>query len=127
MLEQKMNIFRMRRDSDLIRKILMTVETEPRCEVFNLSRITSYEDEAVYFHTRLLVEKGFLRTYFPDRGEDQPWLCIRLTWEGYDFLDAVRDPVIWRRVKLAAGKAGLWSVETLAAVARAMLIARVET
>ncbi len=116
----------MRRDSDLIRTILLSIEAEPRCEVFSLSRITGYEDEAVHFHTRLLVEKGFLHTYFPARSDDQPWLCIRLTWEGYDFLDAVRDPVIWRRVKQAAGRAGLWSIETLAAVARAMLIARVE-
>lgn len=116
----------MRRDSDLIRTILLSVEAEPRCEVFSLSRITGYADDAVHFHTRLLVEKGFLRTYFPDRSDGQPWLCIRLTWEGYDFLDAVRDPVIWRRVKHAAGKAGLWSIETLAAAARAMLIARVE-
>ncbi|ARR55301.1 hypothetical protein HY78_18570 [Rhizorhabdus wittichii DC-6] len=51
---------------------------------------------------------------------------IRLTWEGYDLLDAIRDPAIWRSVKRAASKVGSWSIETLAALAKAMIVARME-
>lgn len=116
----------MRRDSDLIRAILLAIEKDDRCEVLRLPDIDGYSDEAVHFHARLLVEKGFLKTFFPDRTGKQPWCCIRLTWEGYDFLDAIRDPVIWRSVKRAAGKVGSWSIETLAAIAKSMILARVE-
>ncbi|KQX19050.1 MULTISPECIES: DUF2513 domain-containing protein [unclassified Sphingomonas] len=116
----------MRRDSDLIRAILLAVEADDRCEVLRLPDIAGYTDEAVHFHARLLVEKGFLVTYFPDRTGRQPWVCIRLSWEGYDFLDAIRDPAIWRSVKRAAGKVGSWSIETLAAIAKTMIIAKVE-
>jgi len=116
----------MRRDSDLIRAILLAIEKDDRCEVLRLPDIDGYIDEAVHFHARLLVEKGFLKTFFPDRTGRQPWVCIRLTWEGYDFLDAIRDPMAWRSVKRAAGKVGSWSIETLAAIAKAMILAKVE-
>ena len=116
----------MRRNSDLIRAILLTIEKDERCEVLHIPDIEGYSDEAMHFHARLLVEKGFLKTYFPERTGRQPWTCIRLTWEGYDFLDAIRDPVVWRSVKRVASRAGSWSIETLATVAKAMVVARVE-
>jgi hypothetical protein len=116
----------MRRDSDLIRAILLAIETDDRCEVLRLPDLDGFSDEAVHFHARLLVEKGFLKTYFPDRTGRQPWVCIHLTWEGYDFLDAIRDPEIWRLVKRTAAKVGSWSIETLAAVAKAMIVSRIE-
>jgi hypothetical protein len=116
----------MRRDSDLIRAILLAIEADDRCEVLRLPDIDGYPDEAVHFHTRLLIERGFLQTFFPDRMGMQPWVCIRLTWEGYDFLDNIRDPAVWRTVKRAAAKVGSWSIDTLAAVAKAIILAKVE-
>lgn len=116
----------MQRDSDLIRAILLAIEKDDHCEVLRLPDLDGFTDEAVHFHTRLLIEKGYLKTSLPDRTGRQPWVCIRLTWEGYDFLDAVRDPVIWRLVKRRAGKVGSWSIETLAAVAKAIILAKVE-
>lgn len=62
----------MRRDSDLIRAILLAIEADDRCEVFKLTEITGYADETVHFHTRLLIEKGFLKTFFPHQNERQP-------------------------------------------------------
>lgn len=116
----------MQRDSNLIRAILLAIEADERCEVLRVPHIEGFGDEAVYFHTRLLVEKGFLRTYFPDRVGREPWVCIRLTWEGYDFLDNIRDPAVWRAVKRSANKVGNWSIDTLAAIAKSMILAKVE-
>ncbi len=116
----------MRRDSDLIRSILLAVEADAHCEVLKLPSIEGYTNEAVHFHGRLLIEKGFLATHFPDRTGRQRWICVRLTWEGYDFLDNVRDPKTWRAVKRVATKAGGWSIETLAAIAKSMILTRVE-
>jgi len=116
----------MRRDSDLIRAILLAIEGDDRCEVLRLPSIEGYRDEAVHFHARLLIEKGFLKTHFPDRVGREPWVCIRLTWEGYDFLDNIRDPQVWRAVKRASVKVGSWSIDTLAAIAKAMILAKVD-
>ena len=33
----------------------------------------------------------------------------KLTWEGYDFLDTVRDPEVWKRTKEGASKMGGWT------------------
>ena len=116
----------MRRDSDLIRAILLAVEADERSDVLCIPKIHGYSDDAIDCHTRLLVEKGFLSTYFPDRARGQPWACIRLTWDGYDFLDNIRDPVTWRGVKRSAAKVGSWSIETLAAIAKALILAKIE-
>jgi len=116
----------MRRDSDLIRAILLAVEADERCDVLCIPKLPGFHDDAVDSHTRLLVERGFLATYYPDRARGQPWACIRLTWAGYDFLDNIRDPAVWRSVKRAASKVGSWSIDTLAAVAKAMILAKVE-
>jgi hypothetical protein len=116
----------MRRDSDLIRAILLAIEADERCEILCLPKIDDYDDAMVHFHARLLIEKGLLKTFFPDRTGKQPWVCIRLTWEGYDFLDTIRDPMVWRSVKRAATKVGSWSIETIAAIAKAMILAKME-
>ena len=34
------------------------------------------------------------------------WNIMRLTWEGHEFLDTVRDPEIWRKTKSGAATAG---------------------
>lgn len=116
----------MRRESDLIRAILLAVEADDRCEILRLPKIDYYTKAAVHFHIRLLVEKGYLRTLLPNHAHRSDWLCLSLTWEGYDLLDTIRDPVIWRSVKRTAAKVGSWSIETLAAVAKAIILARVE-
>lgn len=116
----------MRRDSDLIRAILLAVEADDRCEILRLPHIEGFHPEAVHFHARLLVEKGLLQTALPNHSIRQPWMCLRLTWEGYDFLDHIRDPAIWRLVKRSATKVGSWSIETLAVIAKSMILAKME-
>ncbi|MES2494478.1 MAG: DUF2513 domain-containing protein [Pseudomonadota bacterium] len=116
----------MKRDPDLIRAILLAVEADSRCEILHLPSFPNNSRESVHFHVRLLVDKGLLKTPFPDRSVSQDWLCLRLTWEGYDLLDHIRDPAIWRTVKRSAGKVGSWSIETLAAIAKSVILAKVE-
>lgn len=116
----------MLRESDLIRAILLAVEADDRCEVLRLPKIEGYSGQAIHFHTRLLIEKGFLRTLLPDHFRRRDWLCLSLTWEGYELLDTIRDPAVWRSVKRAASKVGSWSIETLAAIAKAVILSQIE-
>ncbi len=37
------------------------------------------------------------------------WIFRQLTWQGHDFIDAVRDPEVWRRTKDGAPKVGGWT------------------
>jgi hypothetical protein len=47
------------------------------------------------------------------------WRAKRLTFQGHEFLDTVRDPEIWRRTKEGASKIGGAGVELLLTVGKA--------
>jgi hypothetical protein len=49
-----------------------------------------------------------------------------LTWEGYDFLDSVRDPVIWSRTKKGAIEAGGFTFDLLKDLAKGFLKKQIE-
>ena len=44
---------------------------------------------------------------------------LELTWNGNEFLEAVRDPEVWRRTKEGAQRAGSASVEFIWEMAKA--------
>jgi hypothetical protein len=114
----------MKRDADLVRTILLAVENADGGELVRLPPIDGHSSSAVHFHVRLLLEAGLLQTALPDRKPKQSWIILRLTWAGYDLLDHIRDPKIWRITKAGAAKIGSWSVETLAALAKAAIMSR---
>jgi hypothetical protein len=88
----------MKRDMDLIRLILLNLEDEGDID------LTQYSDTQLNYHYRLLIQanlaEGNITLYAgSDGGPDisaDVWL---LTWEGHDFLDAIRSETIWRKVK----------------------------
>jgi hypothetical protein len=47
------------------------------------------------------------------------WKAQRLTFQGHEFLDTIREPEVWRRTKEAAGKVGGAGLELLLAVGKA--------
>lgn len=114
----------MRRDPDLIRTILLTVEASETGELLRLPPIEGHSSDAVHFHVRLLLEAGLLQTAMPNRGPQQDWIVLRLSWAGYDFVDHVRDPKVWRTTKAGAAKIGSWSLDTLSTLAKAAILAK---
>ena len=105
----------MKRDMDFVRELMIAIERDPDYsgqgiylpdgpEELGLSGRTY--DELSY-HLMLLIEAGFL-----DGGLGGRMPTIRrLTWNGHEFLEAVRDPSIWNRTKHGAEKAGNVGVE----------------
>ena len=114
----------MRRDLNLIRDILLAIEAAPGGELLRMTALPTRPTAAVHFHVHLLLEAGLITTSFPNRRPDQPWIILRLTWRGYDWLDAVRDPLIWRTARRAAQRLGTWSLDTIGALAKAAVLAK---
>ena|SRR6478672_5051655 len=91
----------MKRDMDLIRDILLKVEADPtlngsRFETFEDSAFEGHPNQEVAYHIDLLFEAGFVEGF----GSMDPMPAIsRLTWLGHEFLNDVRDPGIWGKVK----------------------------
>lgn len=112
----------MKRDLDLIRDLLLRVEALPP-----RGRMGG-EDLVEGEHARLLIESGYAEGW-TRTGADHSvieWDIHRLTMQGHDFLDSIRNPVVFEKTKSrlaeVGGAAALKVVEGVAgAITSAML------
>lgn len=92
----------MRRDLDLVRSILIYVE-KAEDEVDAEDLVTdSWPFEIVAYHIRLMAHHGLVDLSDDTRdmnGETLSLTVSGLTWDGQDYLDAIRDPKVWAKVK----------------------------
>lgn len=90
----------MKRDLELIRIILLQIEQHVVLEPFDM-QIDGYEQGLVNFHLQLLDEAGLIEIFL-DKDETGSILIaqpIRITWNGYEFLDMARNNSIWEKSK----------------------------
>jgi len=92
------------RDMDLIRNLLLNIEGDPRFDGLRWYRIGGPADlgidghsaEEVGYHLNLLIEAGFLK----GRGGIEAIPPInKLTWQGHEFADNLKDAGIWGKTK----------------------------
>ena len=102
----------MKRDMDLIRQILLTVEAHhsgfaPQIE------IDGYTQEEINYHAFLLGEAGLAKVNdVTSMGSKSPEaIIVNLTWEGHEFLDSARENRIWNLTKDAISKLGGASIQ----------------
>lgn len=92
----------MRRDLDLVRSILIYVE-KAEDEVDAEDLVTDgWPFETVAYHIRLMAHHGLVDLSDDARdmnGETLSLAVSGLTWDGQDYLDAIRDPKVWAKVK----------------------------
>jgi hypothetical protein len=98
----------MQRDMDLIRDLLLGIEADTRLdgtqwifpdEEFNLGVIglsKQHSREEIAFHLAMLIEAGFVKGRAGIMGDVA---ISKLTWQGHEFLDDIRDPGIWGKTK----------------------------
>jgi hypothetical protein len=110
----------MKLDKDLIRAILLAVEADegdPR--EWKTIEIPGYSREQIAYHVCILAEAGFIEAKDLSSNDGYDWRAIRLTYEGHEFLDTIRDGEIWRLTKETAKSAGVTSVKVLFEVGKA--------
>jgi hypothetical protein len=108
----------MKRDMDLVRSILLTIEQSPQAKIARIPSIGSYTDDELAEHTRLAFSAGLLEGVQHQSMKGPPqFLNVGLTWDGHEFLEKIRDPDVWDKTKTAAGKVGSWSLPLLADLA----------
>lgn len=112
----------MQRNMDLVRDLLLFVETNGKPMVEHTIELEGYDNVTTQHHIHLLKQAGFLTALeIPDSNLTFNYFDdIAITWPGHEFLDLIRDNAIWRKTKAAAKEAGTWSVANLAAVAVAI-------
>lgn len=98
---------------DLIRELLISLELDRKPDT------NEFSDSEILYHKSLLIEAG-LAQGSSLVGDDVPIAITlhRLTWDGHEFLDNVKDDNMWQKIKaLVVSKGGDASFSVLKALA----------
>lgn len=98
----------MKRDMDLIRKMLLQIESDEHGFAPKEIEITGYTQEEIGYHAILLGEAGLAKVVdLTSDGSDSPeGMITRLTWAGHEFIDASRETHTWNEAKDLINKIG---------------------
>jgi len=98
----------MKRDMDLIRKMLLEIESNEHGFAPDKIEILGYTQEQINYHALLLGEAGLAKIFeTTSHGDRSPQAVVtRLTWAGHEFLDSARENQIWNQAKDTIGKIG---------------------
>ncbi|MGD9853322.1 MAG: DUF2513 domain-containing protein [Planctomycetaceae bacterium] len=111
----------MKRDMDLVRRMLLAIEQKPPYEFFTVPnrQFEDYDSGVQQMHMVLLKDAGLVA----GGGTNMTEFCMDLSWEGHEFfLDATRDPSVWEQVKQRAMTvAGGMSIEVLYMLAKQLV------
>jgi hypothetical protein len=121
----------MTRDMELIRELLLKLESiSTASAVFHIKpddeevAVEGYSPDQIEYHLDLLRERDLIEC-----PGSQPMIGItyrRLTWEGHDFLDAVRDPEIWHKTKKGAVAMGSFTFDLVKELAKGLIKKKIE-
>jgi hypothetical protein len=91
----------MKRDMELIRKILLTVEESDTGWANHPIEIDGYDEHTIGYHCLLLVEADLCEgeNITASRSKGPEAMITRLNWEGYEFLDAAKEPARWEEAR----------------------------
>lgn len=119
----------MKRDMDLIRKILFYVEENyvaggPEIDV----HIDGYLDSIIYEHCILMKDDGLIMKLLDTSSlESKSCKIGNLTSEGFDFLDKIRTDTVWNRTKSVINEKGLPLITgTIKTISTAIITAAAE-
>ncbi len=112
----------MKRDIDLVRKILLAIEAHTQPGDWIELKIDGYSEEQVTYHVKLLAQADLIEANDLSSSSGFDWKVKNLTWEGHEFLEASRDEGRWKKAKaLLMEKAGSLSYEILKEVLLSMM------
>ncbi|HAT8502483.1 TPA: DUF2513 domain-containing protein [Vibrio vulnificus] len=91
----------MKRDMDLVRGLMLAVESHP--SHIESIKFPNYPQEDVYYHVALLIDAGLLKgDYMMLQNASMAPAKVfieKLTWEGHEFLDDIRKESVWEVIK----------------------------
>ena len=104
----------MKRDMDLIRSILLDLESRDNLFDQSIPEIEGFEPHHVAYHLGLLEEAGLIRAIPIVNSYGAGWLPESITWAGHEFLDSAKDDDQWSKAKrLASDKGGALTFEAV--------------
>lgn len=119
----------MKRDMDLVRKILFCIEDEYTAGKRLIQiNIDDYDSATIFEHCKLAYQAGLIQD-FRDASTLSYSSCMvgNLTNAGYDLLDKIREDTTWNRTKTFIKEKGLpMVIETVKTVANTLISSATE-
>jgi hypothetical protein len=113
----------MKRDMEIIRAILLKVEEKcppNEYEIFTEADFPDLDWNVVWAHFRLMEQKEFFQGVSQEIGTSR-FSVDGLSWEGYEFLETVRNSEIWKKTKSTAVDLKNFGYETIKMIAKGYL------
>ena len=116
----------MKRNMDLIRTLLLEIEKNHDGSGQLVGIETDGNSPEVVEHLFMLKEAGLIQGQDASHLSGRDFLVQRMTWNGHDFLDTVRDPEIWKKTKEGAEIAKSYSFDLLKALGKGLIKTQIE-
>ena len=98
----------MQRNMELVRKILLKLESSPDGWAPEDFGIQSFSPQEIGYHVHIMFQESLIEAIdVTARGSSGPEAMPRsLTWKGHEFLDLARDQSRWNRARSMIDKIG---------------------
>ena len=113
----------MRRNWDVIRKIMIKLEEIPtETGQLDSDAICGVDNETAFYHMRMMIEAGPAVGGCPETFGRCHGHLLRLTWDGHELLDRIRRDTVWNKVKeIARTKSIDLSADVVKTVAKTVI------
>jgi len=105
----------MKRDMDLIYKILAFYEEKEDFVTYVTPEIDGYSEKEVNYHIKLMDQAGLLEAKDWSSLSSTSWVASSLTHYGHDFFESLKQESVWNAVKSEFKDA---SLETIISVSK---------
>jgi hypothetical protein len=114
----------MKRDMELIRKLVLAIEGSASGFAPREIKIDGYSDEQIRYHAHLMIQAGLAEgADVTHKGSSGPEAILNnLTWAGHEFAAAACDETRWRKAMgLVKERAGSVTISVLTQVLTALM------
>ncbi len=106
----------MKRDMDLVRKLVFAIEDNPEGFASDTLGIDGFTEEQIGYHLSIMLDAGLINgSEVAELDSSSPQaMASSLTWAGHDFAEAARSEALWNQAKKTIKeKVGSVSIELL--------------
>lgn len=91
----------MKRDLELIKKILLKVEEHDSTSVIQKLSIEDHDQELINYQIHLMDQANLVNAEIIRVGANEiaDAEILEMTWNGHEFLDAAKNETIWKKTK----------------------------
>jgi hypothetical protein len=116
----------MKRDFDLIRKILIEVQNLAPNQRLESIEVEGYDDEIVNAHASLLIDAGLMEGSKIAFSGQYIVSARALTWAGHDFIEAAMKDTLWEKAKTKIKESGsAMTIDVLKEVLKSLALSAV--